>query len=103
MNALDAALRRALVKFFPASAASGPALIRAIAAPYAHTPLRLVPLGGVNDQNMVDYLQLPLVSAVGGSWLTERELAATGQWEQISALTRRALQLAAGAKCPETN
>ena len=83
-----------LVKLFPAGAAGGPAFIKSIAAPYAHTPLRLIPFGGVNAENMSSYLALPLVAAVGGSWLTERELAAAGNWAEITTRTRRAMQFA---------
>ena len=82
------------VKLFPAAAAGGPDFIKAVAAPYAHTPLRLVPLGGVGEHNLAAYLALPLVVAVGGSWLTDRTLAAAGRWDEITALTRRALSLA---------
>jgi 2-dehydro-3-deoxyphosphogluconate aldolase/(4S)-4-hydroxy-2-oxoglutarate aldolase len=81
------------VKFFPAAAAGGPDFIKAIAAPYAHTPLRIVPLGGIGEHNLAAYLSLPLVVAVGGSWLTDRKLAAAGQWTEITALTRRAVAL----------
>lgn len=80
-----------LVKFFPAAAAGGPAYLKAVAAPYAHTPLRIIPLGGVNEHNLADYLRLPLVAAVGGSWLGDRALMAAGRWEEITALTCRAL------------
>lgn len=82
------------VKLFPAAAAGGADFIRAIAAPYTHTPLRLVPLGGVNAANFPDYLSLPLVIAVGGSWLTDRKLAAAGQWDEITARTTRAVAIA---------
>lgn len=84
------------VKFFPAAVAGGPDFIKAVAAPYAHTALRLVPLGGIGEHNLAAYLGLPLVVAVGGSWLTDRKLAAAGRWDEITALTRRALDLAAG-------
>lgn len=83
------------VKLFPADAAGGPGFIQAIAAPYAHTPLRLVPLGGVGEHNLVSYLRAPLVVAVGGSWLTDRRLAAAGRWGEITAVARRAVVLAA--------
>ncbi len=82
------------VKLFPAAAAGGPAFIRALAAPYAHTPLRLIPLGGIDESGLATYLQLPLVIAVGGSWLTDRQLAAAGQWQEITARVRRATALA---------
>jgi 2-dehydro-3-deoxyphosphogluconate aldolase/(4S)-4-hydroxy-2-oxoglutarate aldolase len=86
------------VKFFPAAAAGGVDFIKAVAAPYAHTSLRLIPLGGVTEQTLADYLALPLVVAVGGSWLTDRELAAAERWNDITELTRRAL-----AKMPRLN
>ena len=83
-----------LVKFFPAAAGGGPAFIRAIAAPYAHTALRLVPLGGIGEDNLSSYLALPLVAAVGGSWLTDAKLTAAAAWSEITLRTRRALELA---------
>lgn len=79
------------VKFFPAAAAGGEEFIKAVAAPYAHTALRLIPLGGISEQTMADYLALPMVVAVGGSWLTDRKLAAAGRWDDIAELTRRAM------------
>ena len=84
-----------VVKFFPAAAAGGPDFIKSIAAPYAHKALRLIPLGGIGEKNLADYLALPLVVAVGGSWLTDRKLAAAGKWGEISSLTKRAVQIAA--------
>lgn len=87
-----------LVKFFPAAAGGGPDYLKAIATPYAHTPLRLIPLGGVNEGNLADYLRVPLVAAVGGSWLGERALVAAGRWDEITALTRRALAAAERAR-----
>jgi 2-dehydro-3-deoxyphosphogluconate aldolase/(4S)-4-hydroxy-2-oxoglutarate aldolase len=83
------------VKFFPAAAAGGPDFIKAVSAPYAHTDLRLVPLGGIGEHNVAAYLALPLVIAVGGSWLADRKLAAAGQWAEITALTRRAVAASA--------
>lgn len=82
------------VKLFPAVAAGGADFIRAIAAPYAHTPLRLIPLGGIHAANFPAFLQLPLVIAVGGSWLTDRELAAAGRWTEITARTAAAVRQA---------
>lgn len=84
------------VKFFPASAAGGLEYLKAVAGPYGHTALRVIPLGGINEANMAQYLALPLVPAVGGSWLTDRKLAAAGRWDDIAELTRRALTRAQG-------
>lgn len=85
------------VKFFPAAAAGGPDFIKALAGPYAHTPLRIVPLGGVDEHNLVSYLRTPLVVAVGGSWVADRRLAAAGRWDEVAAVGRRAVALAASA------
>jgi len=84
-----------IVKFFPAATGGGLDFIKSVAAPYAHTVLRLIPLGGIGEANLVEYLGLPLVIAVGGSWLTDRQLAAAGQWDEITKKTTRAVQLAA--------
>lgn len=82
------------VKFFPAAASGGVEFLKAVAAPYAQTPLRVIPLGGIGEKNLAEYLALPIVVAVGGSWLTDRKLAAAGAWNEITNLTRRALQVA---------
>jgi len=83
-----------VVKFFPAAAAGGPDFIKAIAAPYAHTPLRIVPLGGIGEHNLAEFLATPLVIAVGGSWLTDRTLCAESRWDEIAKLTKRAVAAA---------
>ena len=88
------ALGAPVVKFFPAAAAGGVGFLKAIAAPYAHTSLRIVPLGGIGEANLHEYLALPMVIAVGGSWLTDRSLAAAGRWDEITALVRRSMALA---------
>lgn len=82
-----------LVKFFPASA-GGPDYLRALAAPYGHTALRVIPLGGIGPANLQLYLRIPLVLAVGGSWLSDRALVAAGRWDEITTRTREALRLA---------
>lgn len=89
-----------IVKYFPAMAAGGLDFIKSVTAPYAHTGLRLVPLGGIGEKNIADFLALPLVIAVGGSWLTDRRLASAGKWDEIATLTRRAVQFAAGVSRP---
>ncbi len=81
-----------LQKFFPASVAGGLDMIKALAGPYGHTGLKLIPLGGVTPQNMRDYLAHPLVAAVGGSWLVDKKLVAAKDW---AGLTRLAAEAAA--------
>lgn len=78
------------VKLFPAEQ-MGLDFIKAISAPYGHTPLRLIPLGGVNQENLGQYLACPMVVAVGGSWLTNRKLASEGRWSQITESVRQTL------------
>ncbi len=89
------ALDLKLLKFFPAEQAGGPAYLKALAGPYAHTGVRFIPLGGINSANAADYLALPVVAAVGGSWFVSRDLINAGSFDEITRLTREALALAA--------
>lgn len=88
------ALGCTLQKFFPASVAGGLDMVRALAGPYAHTGLKLIPLGGVTAQNMKDYLAHPLVAAVGGSWLVDPKLVAAQDWAGITKRAAEALAIA---------
>jgi 2-dehydro-3-deoxyphosphogluconate aldolase/(4S)-4-hydroxy-2-oxoglutarate aldolase len=82
----------AMVKFFPAVAAGGPAMLRAIAAPYAHTGLGFNPTGGVTPENLGDWLAIPEVRAVGGTWIATRADIAAGRWERIADNARAAVR-----------
>jgi 2-dehydro-3-deoxyphosphogluconate aldolase/(4S)-4-hydroxy-2-oxoglutarate aldolase len=84
-----------LQKFFPASTAGGVEMVKALAAPYAHTGLKLIPLGGLNVKNAPDYLKLPIVAAIGGSWIAEKKLIAAKDWPQITILTKEIVGIAA--------
>ena len=86
------------LKFFPAEQAGGVKMLQAFWGPYGHTGATFVPLGGVNARNMAEYLALPAVSAIGGSWMVEKKLIAARDWAQIGALTREALAIAASVK-----
>lgn len=81
-----------LLKFFPAVPAGGLAMLHALAGPYAHTGVQFVPLGGVNAENMGDYLALPSVAAIGGSWICDRRLVREHRWSEITALCQAATQ-----------
>jgi len=83
-----------LQKFFPAEVAGGVKMLKALAGPYAHTGIKLIPLGGVNATNAREYLALPIVAAIGGSWMVERKLIAEKNWSTIRTLTAEAVQLA---------
>ena len=82
-----------LLKFFPAEAAGGIKMLQSLAGPYAHTGVKFIPLGGVSAANCADYAKLPIVAAVGGSWLLDKKLIAEQRWTQITKLAREALEL----------
>jgi 2-dehydro-3-deoxyphosphogluconate aldolase/(4S)-4-hydroxy-2-oxoglutarate aldolase len=83
-----------LLKFFPAGAAGGPKMLRALSGPYASLGVRFCPTGGVSVDNMNEYLSLPEVFAVGGSWLAGKSQIAEKQWSVITRQTREALSRA---------
>lgn len=84
-----------LLKFFPAGAAGGVNMLKNLGAPYAPLGVRFCPTGGVNLDNMLDYLSLPIVSAIGGSWLATKQQIADGQWDVITQQVEAALARAA--------
>lgn len=78
------------LKFFPAEPLGGVKMLKALAAPYAHTGVQFVPLGGLNVHHVEDYLRLPSVSAVGGSWIAKREDILAGNWVEVQQRCREA-------------
>jgi len=94
MMALDAGLET--VKFFPAGELGGAAMVKALSAPFRS--VRFIPTGGVNTGNLADYLALPSVLAVGGTWMVAPDLLAAGDWAEV---TRRAAAAVAAATAAE--
>lgn len=90
MRALRAEV--SVVKLFPAEACGGVALLRALHAPFPR--VSFVPTGGIDLANAADYLRLPYVAAIGGSWMVAPELIAAGAFARITELTVAALALA---------
>ena len=84
-----------MLKFFPAGAAGGINMLKNFAAPYAALGVKFCPTGGVNLDNMNDWLSLPVVSAIGGSWLTTKQQIADKQWSLITEQVKAALAKAA--------
>jgi 2-dehydro-3-deoxyphosphogluconate aldolase / (4S)-4-hydroxy-2-oxoglutarate aldolase len=72
------------IKFFPAGAYGGVATLSALAGPFALTGVRFMPTGGVTASNAADYLRLPHVFAVGGTWIAPRSDIAQGRWGEIA-------------------
>lgn len=81
-----------VVKFFPAEQAGGIAMIKAMAAPY-HT-LKFMPTGGINQENLKDYLSFDKILCCGGSWMVKGDLIKAGAFDKICELTKEAKKLA---------
>ncbi|MES2439289.1 MAG: bifunctional 4-hydroxy-2-oxoglutarate aldolase/2-dehydro-3-deoxy-phosphogluconate aldolase [Verrucomicrobiota bacterium] len=87
-----------LLKFFPAEVAGGVNMLKALAGPYGHTGVKFIPTGGVSSGNLSDYLKLPVVAAIGGSWMVDKQLVNDGKWSEITRITREALAAAAASR-----
>jgi len=83
-----------LLKFFPAEVAGGVNMLKALSGPYAHTGVKFIPTGGVSSSNLTDYLKLPVVAAIGGSWMVDKQLVNEGKWADITRITREAIHAA---------
>jgi 2-dehydro-3-deoxyphosphogluconate aldolase/(4S)-4-hydroxy-2-oxoglutarate aldolase len=81
-----------VLKLFPAEAVGGVKLLKALASPFPN--LRFCPTGGIDLARANDYLSLPNVLCVGGSWLTPNDAMAARDWDRITALAHEASQLA---------
>ena len=79
------------LKFFPALQAGGPAMLKAWSGPFSS--VRFCPTGGVTAANAPEFLALPNVVCVGGSWLTPPEALAHSNWAQVTALAFQASRL----------
>ena len=87
--ALDRGIK--VVKFFPADLSGGPRMLKSLAGPYPG--MRFIPTGGINNNSLNIYLELPNVIACGGSWIVRKDLISEGKFEEIKNLTRKALSL----------
>lgn len=79
-------------KFFPAEAAGGALALGSMAGPLPQ--ITFCPTGGVTPENAKTYLALPNTLCVGGSWIAPKALVATGAWDEITQIARRAAALA---------
>lgn len=93
-NAL--ALDCRLLKLFPAEPAGGVAYLQALAGPFRHRGLRICATGGISLSSMRQYLETPLVWAVGGSWIATRQEITGHQWDRIADRARQTLDRIAG-------
>ena len=82
-------------KFFPAEASGGITALKALAGPFGDAVF--CPTGGIGLHNLADYLRLPSVACIGGSWFTLRDLQERGDWHSITQRTEDALATAHAA------
>jgi 2-dehydro-3-deoxyphosphogluconate aldolase/(4S)-4-hydroxy-2-oxoglutarate aldolase len=94
ISALD--LGCEVLKFFPAQASGGVAMIAALEGPFPD--LRLIPTGGVTEENASGYLSRRSVVAVGGSWMVSPGLEGAGDFEAVAKLAAQAVALGAEAR-----
>ena len=78
------------VKFFPAEGMGGVNYLKSISAPFSHLDVKYFPLGGINSNNMNEYLNIDNVIAIGGSWIVKDQLVLNKKWKEI---TKRALEV----------
>ncbi|GAB6898035.1 bifunctional 4-hydroxy-2-oxoglutarate aldolase/2-dehydro-3-deoxy-phosphogluconate aldolase [Kineosporia succinea] len=83
-------------KLFPATVVGGTSLLTAISSPLPQ--LRFCPTGGITAATAPDFLALPNVGCVGGTWLTPREAVKNGDWQRITALAAEAAKLRPSGK-----
>jgi 2-dehydro-3-deoxyphosphogluconate aldolase / (4S)-4-hydroxy-2-oxoglutarate aldolase len=79
------------VKFFPAVPAGGIAAVKALAGPFPD--VRFCPTGGIGPDTAAQWLAVPVVSAIGGSWLAPADVVKAGRWADITALAAAARKL----------
>lgn len=80
-----------VVKFFPADVYGGLKAMKALSGPFGD--VRFIPTGGVNGENAAEYLSVPFIHAVGGSWLCSKDDIAVGNFNRITALCREVRSL----------
>ena len=92
------AVKRGLkvVKFFPAEQAGGLSMLKSMAAPY--TMLKFMPTGGINTENLKDYLSFDRIICCGGSWMVKGDMIKKGEFDKIRRMTKEAVELAASVR-----
>ncbi len=85
-----------VVKFFPAEAAGGLKMIKALAGPYVN--LKFMPTGGISTKNAPEYLAYDKILAVGGSWVAKKELINAGKFDEITAIAKEAVEMSKAAR-----
>lgn len=79
------------VKLFPASLVGGPKILKAFSSVFRD--MQFMPTGGVNPDNLLEYLSIPSVLACGGSWLTPKDAVESKNYDTITRLAAEAIEL----------
>ncbi len=92
---IQMALKKGLdiVKFFPAVQSGGAAAIKALAGPFGS--LMIMPTGGISLENLEEYLRVKNIIACGGSFMVKEQLLKEERWDQVTELSRQAMEIVA--------
>lgn len=82
-----------VIKYFPAETTGGMPHLESMVAPYGYLDIKFIPLGGCSMQNAATYLESPLITAIGGSWIAKRPLIQGEQWDTITANAKEISEL----------
>ncbi|TWF40361.1 2-dehydro-3-deoxyphosphogluconate aldolase/(4S)-4-hydroxy-2-oxoglutarate aldolase [Chitinophaga polysaccharea] len=82
-----------VLKLFPCDLAGGTSLIKALQAPYAHTGVKFIPMGGIHLSNLREYTDLDVVLAAGGSWIAPNEVIEQKRFDQIRENVKRSIAI----------
>ena len=85
-----------LIKFFPAELSGGLKKIKALSAPFPM--FRVMPTGGVNLNNLGEYLASPIIAACGGSYMVTADLIDNNKWDEITALCKQSREIVQKAR-----
>ena len=93
---IEMALERGIevVKYFPAEASGGLSLLASMSAPYSE--IKFIPTGGINLNNLTSYLSNKKVHACGGSWMVKTDLISSGNFNEITRITKEAVSIMLG-------
>jgi 2-dehydro-3-deoxyphosphogluconate aldolase/(4S)-4-hydroxy-2-oxoglutarate aldolase len=87
-----------LLKYFPAEASGGVSMLKAVSAPYGHLGVRFIPTGGINKNNLADYLALPQVLVCGGTWIAKKDVISAKKWDEIEKNAAEVVKLVSGIR-----
>jgi len=85
-----------MLKFFPAESMGGFPYLKHLNGPYMHLGLSYIPLGGINETNLVSYARESIIAGVGGSWIASQQLIADQKWKEIIENSKRAMKIYQG-------